>query len=424
MKRGEKKDQVLAYLRRGVRSGWWQHGTMPKEVDLAAKFGFSRETVRNAYASLAADGLVERRKRRGTVLCQPQGKNPVIAAVMRGHGDFYEDIFLSMKTAADRVNCRLEFVDTSGFVDLKPRRNIRRSLSGLANSVLSSRLIVEGYVFQKYPYISRLLRKKPVFFNFFDGGRPEGVTGVLIDYYAIGKLAAEYLLKNGCRRPLLIGEQLRFRLLFSPERFCGHKDKLLADGFFEARIQKATRIDEQHLLLAILHDIANNGAKQVLELNNMTYDDAMSILFAPKNTNVSNGIGLPDEEEEEYEATGGGNGKGLDVNKINAATAQRMKTASKTPVLDSFGTKNLHFALHLNSANDILIKQADAAAGLEGDARKRRLASEKSMLVLTNGDVKKAHDGKKGGGKNGPKPHSKRTDTKKLNVNKNYDDFE
>ena len=85
---------------------------------------------------------------------------------------------------------------------------------------------------------------------------------------------------------------------------------------------------------------------------------------------------------------------------------------------------NLHFALHLNSANDILIKQAETAAGLEGDARKRRLASEKSMVVLTNGDVKKAQESKSGGGKNGPKPHSKRTDKKKLNVNKNYDDFE
>ena len=85
---------------------------------------------------------------------------------------------------------------------------------------------------------------------------------------------------------------------------------------------------------------------------------------------------------------------------------------------------NLHFALHLNSANDILIKQAEKAAGLEGDARKRRLASEKSMSVLTNGDIKKAQDGKSGGGKNGPKPHSKRTDKKKLNINKNYDDYE
>ena len=85
---------------------------------------------------------------------------------------------------------------------------------------------------------------------------------------------------------------------------------------------------------------------------------------------------------------------------------------------------NLHFALHLNSANDILIKQAEAAAGLEGDARKRRLASEKSMSVLTNGDVKKAQDSKNGGGKNGPKPHSKRTDKKRLNVNKDYNEYE
>ena len=86
--------------------------------------------------------------------------------------------------------------------------------------------------------------------------------------------------------------------------------------------------------------------------------------------------------------------------------------------------KNIHFALHLNSANDILIKKADAAAGLEGDARKRRLASEKSMVVLTNGDVKKSKKSKSSGGKNGPKPHSKRTDKKKLNINKNYDEYE
>ena len=105
----------------------------------------------------------------------------------------------------------------------------------------------------------------------------------------------------------------------------------------EARIQRATKIDEQHLLLAILHDIANNGAKQVLELNNMTYDDAMAILFAPKQTNVSNGIGLPDEDEEEYEATGGGKSSAGN-NQQSATTTQQKKPASKTPVLDSFGT--------------------------------------------------------------------------------------
>ena len=108
----------------------------------------------------------------------------------------------------------------------------------------------------------------------------------------------------------------------------------------EARLQRATKIDEQHLLLAILHDMANNGAKQVLEQNSMTYDETKDQLFAPKQTNVSNvsnGIGLPDEEEEEYEATGSGNSS-AGSNQQNTTTTQQKKTASKTPVLDSFGT--------------------------------------------------------------------------------------
>ena len=107
----------------------------------------------------------------------------------------------------------------------------------------------------------------------------------------------------------------------------------------EARIQRANKIDEQHLLLAILHDLANNGAKQVLEMNDVTYDDAAAILFAPKNTNVSNnvsnGIGLPDEEEEEFEMTGG---KSANSNVNSQSTTAQKKPASKTPVLDSFGT--------------------------------------------------------------------------------------
>ena len=114
-------------------------------------------------------------------------------------------------------------------------------------------------------------------------------------------------------------------------------NNVLRLAVLEARIQRATSIDEQHLLLAILHDMAKNGAKQVLELNNMTYDDTLNRLFAPKNTNVSNGvtngIGLPDEEEEEYEQTGGA--KGASSNQQGTTTTQK-KPNSKTPVLDSF----------------------------------------------------------------------------------------
>jgi ATP-dependent Clp protease ATP-binding subunit ClpC len=112
---------------------------------------------------------------------------------------------------------------------------------------------------------------------------------------------------------------------------------ILKLAVLEARIQRTTKVDEQHLLLAILHDAVNNGAKQVLELNNMNYDDAMAMLYAPKNKEITNGIGLPDEEEEEFEETGASGQSGKSGSSGAATTAQK-KPASKTPVLDTFGT--------------------------------------------------------------------------------------
>lgn len=76
---------------------------------------------------------------------------------------------------------------------------------------------------------------------------------------------------------------------------------------------------------------------------------------------------------------------------------------------------DLPFALHLNSANDILIKKDDSFKLLEADAKKRRQSSEKSISVLTNGDLRQ----KASGGKS-PK---KRSDRKKMNF-RDFEDFE
>ena len=71
--------------------------------------------------------------------------------------------------------------------------------------------------------------------------------------------------------------------------------------------------------------------------------------------------------------------------------------------------KELPYALHLNSANDILIKKVGSDESLkllDGDAKKRRQSSEKSISVLTNGDLRQ----KVSGGK----VAKKRTDRKKM----------
>jgi ATP-dependent Clp protease ATP-binding subunit ClpC len=106
---------------------------------------------------------------------------------------------------------------------------------------------------------------------------------------------------------------------------------ILKLAVLEARIQHTTRVEEQHLLLAILHDQTGTGAKQVLEMNNINYEDVLTLL------SVKNGIGLPDEDyEEEERNNASASGSSQSANTTQTTTQQ--KTKSKTPVLDNFGT--------------------------------------------------------------------------------------
>jgi ATP-dependent Clp protease ATP-binding subunit ClpC len=114
---------------------------------------------------------------------------------------------------------------------------------------------------------------------------------------------------------------------------------ILKLAVLEARIQHMTKVDEQHLLLAILHDQTANGAKQILEFYNMNYEDVMSLMRSndhPQfpNSQTSNGIGLSDDEDEEEFETAGAASQRNSTN--GSATATQQKKESKTPVLDNF----------------------------------------------------------------------------------------
>lgn len=111
---------------------------------------------------------------------------------------------------------------------------------------------------------------------------------------------------------------------------------ILKLAVLEARIQHTQMVDVQHLILAILHDQVNNGAKEVLEGNHMTYEDTLTYLKTQKSSNAkpSDSFGMPDEEEEEEEAISQNGG-----DKNNATTKTVNGNQEKgTPVLDNFST--------------------------------------------------------------------------------------
>jgi ATP-dependent Clp protease ATP-binding subunit ClpC len=110
---------------------------------------------------------------------------------------------------------------------------------------------------------------------------------------------------------------------------------ILKLAVLEARLQKTKTVDIEHILLAILHDSVNNGAKEVLEFNNVNYNDVANILHQ-KNA-PHDGIGLPDDDDEDEDEDPMLRPQGSNEQNERVGTSTR-KPVSKTPVLDNFGT--------------------------------------------------------------------------------------
>ena len=119
---------------------------------------------------------------------------------------------------------------------------------------------------------------------------------------------------------------------------------ILKLAVLEARLQRKQKVDEHHLLLAMLHDSTNNGAKETMESANMNYNKAKNMLKSIED-NQNDGFSidtqtelperndaleLPDDEDyEEYNNIG---------DNSNSSSTTQTKQKSKTPVIDNFGT--------------------------------------------------------------------------------------
>ena len=121
-------------------------------------------------------------------------------------------------------------------------------------------------------------------------------------------------------------------LLFSSDMLLNDKaSNILRLAVLEARIQHTQTVDTQHLLLAILHDNADNGAKLVLADFDLDYHVALQQLTQTAPSPVD-GIGLPSEDEMEEDPA---------LNNQQAQTTKKQskqQEKSKTPVLDNFST--------------------------------------------------------------------------------------
>jgi len=207
-----KYNYIIARLRQDIRDGkWGEDGRMPPERRLCEEYEVSRVTLRAALKQLRAEGAIEQRQGSGTYLKRHQtdvrergaqvfrvlliGKTPRFALEI---DPYYSQLFLGFyrfhapgRTFQFDTRLIAEKEDFAVHrqregLDLSPYRGILCAFP--MNEADLAWLDAQGkpYVFLGHPNI---LRQVPM---------------VDIDNYQGMYMAAESLLRHGCRRPLLL----------------------------------------------------------------------------------------------------------------------------------------------------------------------------------------------------------------------------
>ncbi len=140
-------------------------------------------------------------------------------------------------------------------------------------------------------------------------------------------------------------------------------NNILKLSVLEARLARSQQVDESHLLLAILHDQTETGAKDVLETNHLNYEDSRHYFTdgddAPStSTPARSGLDMDDDEDDGILDTPADD-KRQQTTQQTAQAQQRRQT--KTPVLDNFS-----FDLTRAAAEDKL----DPVVGRERETRR------------------------------------------------------
>ena len=163
----------------------------------------------------------------------------------------------------------------------------------------------------------------------------KGVVRELLDIYGISVQAVKDELEQKIREDAYQYNVLAHELVLNEKA-----SNILKLAVLEARLQARTTIEEQHLLLAILHDQVDNGAKMVLEMNNMNYEDALKYFSKNKeNIRTTNGIGLSeDDDDDDVKDSADGTAQGNAQQQANTTATRTRKGDGKTPVLDNFST--------------------------------------------------------------------------------------
>ena len=119
--------RISAEIRTRILDGTWAPGfPLPTEIELADSFGVSRMTMNKVLTQLTAEGFLDRRKRRGTIVAHQRGQSVVMEI---------NDIAREVAERGRSYSWRL--LDR----DIRPPNERERPLLDLSDGELDSRIL-------------------------------------------------------------------------------------------------------------------------------------------------------------------------------------------------------------------------------------------------------------------------------------------
>jgi DNA-binding LacI/PurR family transcriptional regulator len=192
--------QLRDALRRRVESGEWEQGAMiPREVDLCAAYAVSRITAARAVQELVREGLLRRRRGRGTVVAARRraAAPPALAFLApRFDGDWTLDVYAGFEAVVAEAGYFALLTGAGGGPTLSAAR-IEALLAAHARGLAVSHLLLDDSARALLP----MLRRDGVplaFVGTYDPTVP--CDRVVADNARAGRLATEHLLRLGHRR--------------------------------------------------------------------------------------------------------------------------------------------------------------------------------------------------------------------------------
>lgn len=128
--------QIYLVLRQQISDGDLNNGdTLPGELDLAARFGVSRITIKRALDELARDGLVTRSRGRGTTVTNTTPRPPMRASFQ---GQMEDLLSMGLETEVDLIDFNYvpasedvaRALDCAAGIDVQRSVRIRRTGAG------------------------------------------------------------------------------------------------------------------------------------------------------------------------------------------------------------------------------------------------------------------------------------------------------